>query len=153
MDYGECARCGAAFPRRPGKGRPRKYCDLHGRRYDGAHDQLRRETVAAAYGTPCVRCGEEMTPGHRLGLPELDHRDDGLGYLGYSHSSCNRSAGARKGNASPSPAQVAQRGRWAASHPLSPTPSASRPPKPDDGTWAWCDAGGAGWVRVSREWV
>ncbi|GHD04243.1 hypothetical protein GCM10010313_20300 [Streptomyces violarus] len=135
MDFGECARCGAAFPQRPGKGRPRKYCDLHrrNRKYGSRHEALRRATIAQAYGKPCCRCGNELTPGNVLGEPELDHTDDDDGqYLGYSHSRCNRSAGARKGNATPSPAQAAQRARWASTHPptrsATPDPTPSRPP-------------------------
>jgi len=31
-------------------------------------------------------------------LWDLDHTDDGLGYLGPAHRTCNRSKGARKGN-------------------------------------------------------
>jgi len=37
-----------------------------------------------------------MLPGQPL---DLDHRDDGNGYAGWSHAHCNRSAGARLGNA------------------------------------------------------
>jgi hypothetical protein len=37
-----------------------------------------------------------MLPGQAL---DLDHRDDRAGYLGMSHSTCNRQAGARLGNA------------------------------------------------------
>jgi hypothetical protein len=50
MEYGECARCGAAFPQRPGKGRPRKFCDLHrrNRKYGSRHEALRRDTIAQA---------------------------------------------------------------------------------------------------------
>src|SRR5829696_472704 len=37
-----------------------------------------------------------MLPGQAL---DLDHTDDRAGYLGFSHSTCNRAAGARLGNA------------------------------------------------------
>jgi hypothetical protein len=63
-------------------------------RYRGQHQAIRRATVRAAYGTPCVRCGQVMLPGQRL---HLDHTDDGTGYLGYSHAACNVRAGASKG--------------------------------------------------------
>jgi hypothetical protein len=116
MNYSECVTCGAVFTKRAGAGRPRKHCDAcRDTKHDAAHDKVRRQTIAGAYGTACARCGEDMTVGHALGEPELDHDDDNPGrYLGYSHSHCNRSAGAKKGNANPSPKQLAQRQRWAA---------------------------------------
>jgi hypothetical protein len=46
-------------------------------------------------GRPCCRCGRPILPGEAV---DLDHNDDGVGYLGWSHSHCNRSAGAVKGN-------------------------------------------------------
>ncbi len=169
-DWTICGRCYNEFPKRPGKGRPRLYCDAcRDTKHDAAHDKFRRATIAAAYGTPCVRCGEDLTYGNPLGEPELDHADDGIGYLGYSHRHCNRSAGATKGNLTPSPAKAAQQARWASTHPPSrspspsrpptgprtptATPSATRPPMPDDGFWAWCEVPGfVGWQPISREW-
>jgi hypothetical protein len=65
-------------------------------RYGGDHQALRKAARAHAYGTPCVRCGRIM----RLGEPiDLDHRDDGNGWLGFSHAKCNRQAGGRLGRA------------------------------------------------------
>jgi hypothetical protein len=68
------------------------------RGYGRAH-QLERErwrsTVAAGRAT-CCRCGEPITPGAAW---DLDHTDDRTSYSGPAHRSCNRSAGARKGNA------------------------------------------------------
>jgi hypothetical protein len=43
----------------------------------------------------CVRCGGFVAPGTRW---DLDHTDDRTGYLGVSHSTCNRSAAASSGN-------------------------------------------------------
>src|SRR5829696_2339513 len=65
-------------------------------RYGGEHQALRRAGLPLAYGQRCVRCGRPMLPGQPL---DLDHRDDGNGYAGWSHAHCNRSAGARMGNA------------------------------------------------------
>lgn len=64
-------------------------------RYGPDHRALRRVLLPTAYGTPCVRCGRVMVYGEPL---DLDHRDDGPGYLGMAHRACNTAAGARKGN-------------------------------------------------------
>jgi hypothetical protein len=64
-------------------------------RYGPDHRALRRAMLPGAWGTPCARCGRLMLYGEAL---DLDHRDDGAGYLGMSHRSCNSAAGARKGN-------------------------------------------------------
>jgi hypothetical protein len=64
--------------------------------YSGPHQAIRRALLPDAYGRPCPRCGRPMLPGQPL---DLDHTDDRAGYLGMSHSTCNRQAGARKGNA------------------------------------------------------
>lgn len=65
-------------------------------RYGPDHRALRRALLRTAWGTPCARCRQPMLPGQPL---DLDHRDDGAGYLGLSHRACNCAAGARKGNA------------------------------------------------------
>jgi hypothetical protein len=57
---------------------------------------LRRAALRHAYGQPCSRCGLLMRPGQAL---DLDHRDDGAGWLGFSHAKCNRAAGGRLGRA------------------------------------------------------
>ena len=46
-------------------------------------------TVAAGFA-PCSRCGETIALGSAW---DLDHTDDGTGYLGVSHLACNRAAG------------------------------------------------------------
>jgi hypothetical protein len=63
--------------------------------YSGPHQAIRRALLPDAYGRPCPRCGLPMVPGQAL---DLDHRDDRAGYLGMSHSRCNRRAGGRLGN-------------------------------------------------------
>lgn len=91
-----CEVCGARFWQ--GKGRPAKRCQAcrpQAGRYGTSHQRLRKATLPAAYGSPCVRCGEVMNLGQPL---DLDHDELG-GYLGYAHASCNRSAGAAKRNA------------------------------------------------------
>jgi hypothetical protein len=61
-------------------------------RYQGAHRAIRRAGLPYAYGTPCCRCGKPMVWPQRL---ELDHNDDGVGYRGWAHAWCNRSAGGK----------------------------------------------------------
>ena len=53
----------------------------------------RLEPVVQAGKATCARCGELIEVGAKW---ELDHRDDGKGWLGPSHRSCNRSAGWEK---------------------------------------------------------
>jgi hypothetical protein len=65
-------------------------------RYGGDHQALRRAAKPFAYGQPCSRCGQVMRPGQAL---DLDHRDDGTGWLGFAHARCNRQAGGRLGRA------------------------------------------------------
>lgn len=77
-------------------------------RYGPDHRALRRALLPVAWGTPCARCGQPMLYGQAL---DLDHRDDGAGYLGMSHRSCNSAAGARKGNARRREATRARRDR------------------------------------------
>src|SRR5204862_1612917 len=54
----------------------------------------------AAYGAPCWRCGKVMLPGQLL---DLDHTVPrvygGRGPRVMTHAACNRSGGARMGNA------------------------------------------------------
>jgi hypothetical protein len=66
-----------------------------GGRYRGQHQAIRAARLPYAYGSGCVRCGRPMLPGQPL---DLDHTDDGAGYLGFAHSRCNRQAGARLAN-------------------------------------------------------
>jgi hypothetical protein len=65
----------------------------------GRQHQLERErlrpTVEAGLSV-CCRCGERIEPRTAW---DLDHTDDRLSYRGPAHRSCNRQAGARKGNA------------------------------------------------------
>jgi hypothetical protein len=57
-----------------------------------AHKAMRRRLAPlAASGTVnCARCNELIEPGEHW---ELDHRDDGRGWLGPSHAKCNHRAG------------------------------------------------------------
>jgi hypothetical protein len=95
VGYATCDRCGQTFTTTAGPGRPRKRCFTCAPAYGAAHQKLRAETKASAYGTPCARCGRPMQPGQAI---DLDHTDDRTGYLGWSHRACNRRAGAVNGN-------------------------------------------------------
>jgi hypothetical protein len=67
------------------------------RGYGAKHRKLRAALLPAAYGQPCVRCGELMHPWQQL---HLDHSDwDRSRLIGFSHADCNREAGARKAKA------------------------------------------------------
>jgi hypothetical protein len=61
--------------------------------YQGAHRAIRRAVLPYAYGQLCHLCGQPMLPGQPL---DLDHRPDGRGYRGMSHSRCNRADGGRR---------------------------------------------------------
>jgi hypothetical protein len=63
--------------------------------------------VDEAIGRLCVRCGEQLLANQAV---QLDHRDDGNGYLGYSHRSCNARAGAVAGNKARAAAYRAAKG-------------------------------------------
>lgn len=64
------------------------------RRYGHAH-RLARATMATMLPRPCTVCHRPVT----AGMPwDLDHTDDGAGYLGPAHMSCNRAKGAIKKN-------------------------------------------------------
>ncbi|SFO14354.1 Recombination endonuclease VII [Actinomadura madurae] len=71
--------------------------DTTSRGYGWRHQQARRIALANMEpGQPCARCGQPMSRAEPL---DLDHTDDRAGYRGLAHRSCNRSAGAAKGNA------------------------------------------------------
>jgi hypothetical protein len=59
--------------------------------YDWKHQQKRKRMLPSAYGRPCPFCGGIMAPWMRL---DLDHTFDAI-----AHSHCNRSHGAKVGNA------------------------------------------------------
>ena len=68
-------------------------------KYRAGHDRLRRQWAlqVAAGNAYCARCGFLIVPSESL---DVDHEDGSLSeYLGVSHSSCNRRAGARRGAA------------------------------------------------------
>jgi hypothetical protein len=68
------------------------------RGYGNGHKALRERAAAlvAAGLATCARCGRPIPAGAPF---DLDHSDDRAAYLGVSHTSCNRRAGARKANA------------------------------------------------------
>ena len=78
-----------------------------GERYDYRHQQARNRLAKQHHPTdPCARCGHELGPMSRS--LHLDHADDGMQYLGFSHGSepcgvcgvrCNLTAGSAKGSA------------------------------------------------------
>jgi hypothetical protein len=64
-------------------------------RYGMAHKAMRRRLapVVATGTVKCARCDEPIEPGADW---QLDHKDDGRGWLGPSHKSCNARAGWEK---------------------------------------------------------
>jgi hypothetical protein len=68
------------------------------RGYGAAHRKLRAGVarVVEAGEAVCARCGRPIRAGEDW---DLDHSTDRTGYLGPSHRSCNRQAGARNGAA------------------------------------------------------
>ncbi|WP_202237016.1 endonuclease domain-containing protein [Actinacidiphila reveromycinica] len=66
------------------------------RGYGTDHQRIRRALLAEAYGRPCHHCGAPMLKGQAL---DLDHTADRSAYRGFAHASCNRSEGAKRGNA------------------------------------------------------
>ena len=66
--------------------------------YGQAHKDLRAYWLTQLKGgvtIQCSRCGHPVLPTDAW---DLDHTDDRRGYLGPAHASCNRAAGAAKGN-------------------------------------------------------
>jgi hypothetical protein len=63
-------------------------------KYGRRHRNIRAAMLANAIGTPCVRCGRPIEAGDDV---DLDHADDGNGYRGLAHASCNRRAGQQRG--------------------------------------------------------
>jgi hypothetical protein len=61
-------------------------------RYGAAHRamRMRLEPVVATGEIACARCGQMIGQGEEW---QLDHRDDGRGWLGPSHRRCNAKAG------------------------------------------------------------
>lgn len=66
------------------------------RGYGRAHELTRAALLPDAYGTHCPHCDDYMWPHQEL---DLDHTEDRTGYVGIVHASCNRSEGAKRGNA------------------------------------------------------
>jgi hypothetical protein len=66
------------------------------RGYGAEHQAVRKKYAAlvASGEATCARCGQPISPGAQF---DLDDADDRNGYLGVSHSRCNRLAGARLG--------------------------------------------------------
>jgi hypothetical protein len=102
-----CEVCGAGFWQ--GRGRPARRCPrCRGRdRYGPEHRAFRDGTVAQAVGKPCARCQLPMLEGQAV---QLDHADNGQGYIGYSHRSCNARAGAIASNRARAAAYRAAKG-------------------------------------------
>ena len=64
-------------------------------RYGAAHKAMRKRLapVVVTGTVRCARCDELIASGDKW---QLDHRDDGRGWLGPSHQSCNSRAGWEK---------------------------------------------------------
>jgi len=69
--------------------------------YGGPHQAIRKALLPYAVGSACARCSRAILPGQQV---DLDHNDDRVGYRGWSHPRCNRSAGGRLGNERKRPA-------------------------------------------------
>ena len=64
-------------------------------KYGTQHAKARQAAAARHHpADPCARCGHPLGPMGRW--LHYDHAEDGT-YLGFSHGSCNKRAGARKG--------------------------------------------------------
>jgi hypothetical protein len=102
-----CQVCGQGFYQY--RGRPAKRCQrCRGHdRYGPDHRAFRAGTVDQAVGKPCARCQLPMLEGQPV---QLDHADNGQGYIGYSHRSCNARAGAVRGNRARAAAYRAAKG-------------------------------------------
>jgi hypothetical protein len=77
-------------------------------RYGGKHQAMRKRLLPYAVGSRCVRCGLPISSGQPI---DLDHSDDGVAWLGWSHATCNRRAGAIRGNKARSGQRDARRER------------------------------------------
>ena len=52
--------------------------------------RARLDRIVQTGTVPCARCGQIIEPSSKW---QLDHRDDGRGWLGPSHQKCNARAG------------------------------------------------------------
>jgi hypothetical protein len=102
-----CESCGEGFWQ--GRGRAARRCPpcRGGDRYGAEHRATRAATVDQAVGQRCARCQTTILEGQPV---DLDHADNGHGYLGYSHRRCNARAGAIAGNKARAQAYRAMRG-------------------------------------------
>ena len=88
------------------------------RGYGPRHKRARAEAkkVVDRGEAYCCRCGRWIDPSLRdargLEMWELDHTDDRSGYRGPAHRSCNRRAGAIKGNKQRGQGVAPARRRW-----------------------------------------
>jgi hypothetical protein len=86
-----------------------------GAKYDSRHEAQRKQWLQRTTPqTPCVRCGHPLGAqqrlgrnGRKVGLWHLDHTDDGLSYLGFSHGEACATCG-RKCNVSVASAKAAR---------------------------------------------
>jgi hypothetical protein len=68
-----------------------------GGRYGYRHQRARASwEKRGVVGRPCAKCGRPILDGQPW---DLGHSDDGMTYTGPEHAACNRSDGARRGNA------------------------------------------------------
>ncbi|HUG63653.1 MAG TPA: hypothetical protein VMK83_00390 [Gaiellaceae bacterium] len=112
MAEASCPICGGRFVKRHSR---QRYCtpehSAQARaarskrtrsRYGPQHEQLRKRIareVAAGLAT-CARCGGPIAPGEAF---DLDHADNGEGWLGASHVRCNRATNRRRPRPAPFP--------------------------------------------------
>lgn len=80
----------------------------------GRRHRAARSLLAPPDGAPCPFCGQPMLPGQALDADHPTPRVLGGGLeVRWAHSSCNRSAGARLGNALRGRIRTAWVDRWA----------------------------------------
>ena len=86
------------------RAKQRLHVEKYGHR--SGHRRLRAgwRPIVARGGVLCARCGLPIIPSEPF---DLDHADDGRGYLGDSHRRCNRATAGRR--AKPEPPLVTSR--------------------------------------------